>query len=90
MSKVKEFFGSHHIQLALATGASIITVAYFSKRVLPEPIPNLHQAITPFLAAIGEGVIAWCRKFSRCPWAARTWVWILAILLSTVVVIAIQ
>jgi hypothetical protein len=86
MSKVGDFFGSHHIQLALATGASIITLAFFSKRVLPEPIPTLHQALPPFVAVLAEGVISQ-RKDSRI---ARTWVWVLAILLSTVLVIGLH
>jgi hypothetical protein len=38
MSKIKELIKSPHIQIALATGFSIIVMAYFSKRVLPKPM----------------------------------------------------
>jgi hypothetical protein len=86
MSKVAEFFKSHHIQLALATGFSIIALAYFSKRVLPEPIPYLHLAFPPFLAVVAEAIIAEYRN----SWFARTWYWVLAILLATVLVIALH
>jgi len=48
MSKVKDFFKSPHIQIALATGFSIIVMAYFSKRILPRPIGYLPSAIPPF------------------------------------------
>ena len=86
MSKIIEFFKSHHIQLALATGISIIVLAYFSKRVLPEPIPKLHQAFPPFIAVIAEGVISQYKE-SRL---ATTWYWVLAILLATGLVIALH
>ena len=54
MSKIKVFFRSPHIQIALATGFSIIMMALFSKRFLSEPIGYLSLAIPPFIAAIFE------------------------------------
>ncbi len=54
MSKIKEFFRSPHIKIALATGFSIIVMAIFSKRILPEPISYLSLAIPPFIATIFE------------------------------------
>ena len=52
--KLKVFFSSPHIQIALATGFSIILMAIFSKRILSEPIGYLSLAIPPFIAAIFE------------------------------------
>ena len=42
--------------MALATGISIITLAYFSKRVLAEPIGTLALAAPPFLMTVWEAV----------------------------------
>ena len=86
MSKLKEFFKSPHIQIALATGASIIALAYFSKRILPEPIGYLPAAIPPFIALIFEGVLS---KYKNKK-IATTWYWIAAILGATVLIIVVN
>jgi hypothetical protein len=86
MSKLTELLESHQIQLALATGISIIALAYFSKRVLSGPIPYLYQAVPAFIAVVAEGVIAEYKN-SRF---ATTWYWVVTILLSTVLVIALH
>ena len=83
MNKLKELLKSPHIQIALATAVSIIAIAYFSKRVLPEPIDNLPTAIPPFIALIFESVLS-KRKGKKI---ATTWYWIAAILLSTALII---
>ena len=83
MNKLKEFFKSPHIQIALATGVSIIALAYFSKRVLPEPIGYLPSAIPPFIALIFEGVLSKHKNKK----IATTWYWVAAILCSTVLII---
>ena len=54
MSKLKEFFLSPHVQIALATGISIVVLAYVSKKVLDEPMGNLTLAIAPFVAMLYE------------------------------------
>jgi hypothetical protein len=86
MSKIADFFRSHHIQLALATGASIIVLAYVSKRMLSEPMHSLALAFPPSLAVIGEGFIAKCEE----SWYGQAWVWVSAILLATMVVIGLH
>ncbi len=86
MSKVVETFKSHHIQLALATGASIIALAYVSKRILTEPMDYLAMAFPPFLAVVGEYVIA----KNTDSWVGATRYWVLAILLSTALVITLH
>lgn len=86
MSKIKELLKSPHIQIALATGISIIAIAYFSKRVLPKPIGNLSTAIPPFIALIFEIVL---NKYKNKK-IATTWYWVAAILLSTALIIIIH
>lgn len=86
MSKVKEFFKSPHIQIALATGLSIIVLAYFSKHVLSEPIKYLPIAIPPFIATIYEAVYS-KNKDSKI---TTTWYWIVAIFVATALVILLS
>ena len=50
MSKVKKISINPQIQIALAAGMSIIVLAFFSKRVLPEPLSYLELALPPFVA----------------------------------------
>ena len=83
MKKLKEIIKSPHIQIALAAGVSIIVLAYFSKRILPEPIGYLPSAIPPFIAVVYEGVLAKHKNKKL----ARTWYWIAAIFLATAVII---
>ena len=56
MKKLEELIKSPHIQIALVTDVSIIVLAYFSKKILPEPIGYLPLAIPPFIATIYEAV----------------------------------
>ena len=86
MSKFKEVIKSPHIQLALASGFSIIAMAYVSKRILAEPIGYLKLAIPPFLAVIYE-VVANRYKDSRI---CTTWFWVAAILAATALVILLH
>jgi len=52
MSKLKNFFLLPQIQVALATGISIIVLAIVSKKVLEEPMRNIVLAISPFIALL--------------------------------------
>lgn len=83
MLKIIEFFKSPHIQISLATGFSIIVLAYFSKKVLPEPIGYLPLALPPFIAVLYESVLGKYENSKIC----TTWYWIVAILLATALVI---
>ncbi|MGB5286974.1 MAG: hypothetical protein WBN42_00650 [Ignavibacteriaceae bacterium] len=83
MQKLKELLKSPHIQIALATGVSIIVLAYFSKRVLPEPIGYIPIAIPPLIAAIYEAVAAKHKNKK----ITTTWYWVTAILITTAVII---
>ena len=81
MSKLKDLLKSPHIQIALATGVSIIVMAYFSKRILSKPIGYLPAAIPPFLAVVYECILSKYKK------NAKTWFWVAAILITTAVII---
>lgn len=83
MSKLKELIKSPHIQIALATGVSIVVMAYFSKRVLPRQIGYLPLAIPPFISAVFEVLYG---KYSESKFCT-TWYWIVAVFASTAIVI---
>ncbi len=78
MRKLKELIKSPHIQISLATGVSIIIMAYVSKRLLSEPIGYLSLAIPPFIATIYEAILNKYKDSKIC----TTWYWIVAILLQ--------
>ena len=83
MSKLKEMFKSGHVPIALATGISIVVMAYVSKRILPEPLPYLYMALPPFLMTIYEGLAS---KEKNAKYT-KTWYWVAAILVATLIVI---
>ena len=85
MSKLKEFVKSPHIHVALATGLSIIIMAYISKRILPEPIGSIPLAIPPLLMVIYEVLLGKYKNSRIC----KTWYWVFAILISTAIIIVI-
>jgi predicted histidine transporter YuiF (NhaC family) len=83
MKKLKELSKSPHIQILIATGISILIIAYFSKYVLPRPIGYLPTAIPPFFMVIYEAVVA---KYKNSK-ITKTWYWVTAIFVSTALVI---
>jgi hypothetical protein len=86
MGTIKEFFKSLHIQIALATGFSIIIMAYFSKRILPEPLGYLQLAIPPFIATIFESLLG---KYNNSKFLTP-WYWTTAVLISTAIIILLN
>lgn len=88
MSKLKAFFTSGHIQVALAAGASIVLLAYFSKHVLPEPIGSLSRTWPPFFLAIYES-LAYTKKYKNKSWMKSIY-WVIVILLATALVIIVH
>jgi predicted histidine transporter YuiF (NhaC family) len=86
LSKLKEIIKSPHIQIALATGLSIIFMAYFSKRVLPEPIGYLPMTIPPFIALIYENVLNKHKKKK----VATALYWVIAIFAVTALIIILH
>ena len=86
MSKIKEYLRNSHIQISIATGISIIALAYFSKRVLPEPLSYLELAAPPFIATIFESLLAKHKDKKYM----QTWVWVVAIVVATTLVIILN
>ena len=70
--KLKEEIKSPHIPIALATGASIIIMAYFSKRILTKPIDYIPLAIIPFFMMSFEALYNSKYKDHKI---CTTWYW---------------
>lgn len=85
LDKIKEDLHEPHIPLAIVTGVCIIIMAYFSKKILSKPIDYLPLAIPPFLMTIYEAVY----KKYKGHWICKPWLWMLAIIISTAIVIYI-
>jgi D-alanyl-D-alanine carboxypeptidase len=81
---IKDFFSSKHIQLALVSGASIILLAYVSKRVLPEPIDKKLLTIPPLMVVMAEGFINSKKK----AWFTNANFWLVGIVLANILIIA--
>jgi hypothetical protein len=86
MSKIKDFFKNPHIQLSIATGLSIIILAYFSKRILPHPLSYLELAAPPFIMTIYESLL---EKYKDKK-IMQTWIWVVAIFVATAIVIILN
>ena len=86
MRVVKEFFAHPIIQIALALGASTVILAYYSKRVLDQPLRNWELGLPAFLAMLFQGYVQ-THKSSRF---SRSWIGILAVVLATVLVIVLN
>ncbi|GJQ63092.1 MAG: hypothetical protein SCALA702_21450 [Melioribacteraceae bacterium] len=83
MSKLKKFVKSPHVQIALVTGICIIVLAYFSKKILPQPIKYLPAAIPPFMMVIFESIKD---KYKDKKFAEVKY-WNIAVIVSTALVI---
>jgi len=86
MSKLKELLKNPHIQIALVTGVCIIILAYFSKRILPEPMSNLLLAIPPFIATVFEMLLG---KYQESRFL-KIWYWVVAVFAATALVILLH
>ena len=86
MIKFMKFIKSPHIQIALVTGFSIIVMAYFSKRILPEPIGYIPLAIPPFIATLFEALLG---KYPESKLLKAVY-WVAAILIATFLVIVLN
>jgi hypothetical protein len=83
---IKEFFQSKHIRLALVAGASIISLAYVSKRVLAEPMDSIYFTFPALVVVAAEGAIG-TKKKARY---TRPVFWLILIALVTIAVIALH
>jgi len=76
-----------HIVVALATGISIVVMAYASKRLMTEPIRDLWLGIPPFIMVLYEGVQSHPKtvRLRRTPVS----VWVIAIFVATAAVVGL-
>ena len=81
--RLTETLKSGHIHISLATGISIIVMAYASSRILPEPMPYLYLAAPPFLMTIYEALVS-KKKYERY---TKTQYWVVGIFAATLFVI---
>jgi hypothetical protein len=86
MKAIKEFFAHPIIQVALVLGASTVILAYFSKRVLDEPLKNLELALPALIATLFQGV----SLKKKSAWYGRPWIGMLLIALATVFIILLN
>ena len=83
---LSELSRSKHIHLALVSGASIIALAYTSKRLLSEPMDNLYVSAPALLVVAAEAALASKRR----GWYTRTGTWLAAVALSTALIIMLH
>jgi hypothetical protein len=86
MKTIKEFFTHPIIQLALVSGASIIALAYVSKRVLHEPMRSIYISLPPLLVAMAGGLLGMKKK----AWYTNVNYWIIAIAMTTILIIVLH
>ena len=85
MGRLGRVFGSGHIQVALATGISLVLITYLSRRVMSRPVPDFWLAAPPLLMALYEGV----SKSRGGTWYARASTWVAAIALATIAIVVL-
>jgi hypothetical protein len=85
-SKLTALLRSGHVHVSMATGLSIIVMAYASKRVLPEPLSYLQLAFPPFLLTIYEALVS-KKKYAKY---AKSRYWVSAIILATLLVMGVK
>ena len=83
---IRDFFANEHIQIALATGSSIIILSLFFKRYLEVPVPKLESALPGFVFVAFEVIQAKRKKAGNSP--PRTWPWILVMYAVVAVIMA--
>ena len=83
MTKIIRMLRTSHVQMAIAAGISIIAFAWFSKKVLADPINPLFLAVPPLIEAAYEGFL----KKNKAAKFMKTGYWICAILISTAIII---
>jgi hypothetical protein len=83
VEKLTNTMRSGHVHISLATGISIIVMAYASSRILPEPMPYLYLAAPPFLMTIYEALVS-KKKYERY---TKSLYWVVGIFATTLIVI---
>ena len=88
MNKFKQWIRSERIKVELALGVSILVLAYFSSRVLDQPLSYLELSITSFIT-IGYEAIA-KSKYPSAVRFTKSIYWVIAILIATAAIIVLN
>ena len=83
MLKIKELIKSPHIQISLATGLSILAMAFASKYLLPEPISYFKLSIPALMIVVYEIILEKYKNSRIC----TAWYWVVAVLVITALII---
>ena len=86
MKVVRDFFSHPIIQTALVLGACTIALAYFSKRVLAEPLSNLELGLPALLAMVFQGLTS----YRKTRIFYRPWIGMLIIAVTTALIIILN
>lgn len=84
MGKIREYLLNDHIQISFGTGAGIIILALFFKKVMHIPVPYLEASLPAFVILAYEGLRE-KKRLTKEPWT-RPWLWNLLQLLVVVLV----
>lgn len=83
MSALKKLYRSPLIHVALAAGISIIVLAYFSKRILQQPLSDLEIALPSILMTLHFSLYSKYREKLE----SKTHFWVIGILLISCIII---
>ena len=86
MKVIREFFSHPIIQTVLVLGVCTVTLAYFSKRVLAEPLSNLELGLPALLAMVFQGLTS--NRKTRIFY--RPWIGMLIIAVTTALIIILN
>jgi len=86
MLKFKTMLKSSHIQIAFASGVSILLIASFSKWILVNPIHPFLLTVPPLIEVMYEGLL----KKNKDSKIIKTWYWVFGIIFSTIIIIFIH
>lgn len=86
MSKLKEYLRSSHIQIALASGSSILIIASFTGFILKKPMHPFLLTVPPLIEVAYEYFIKKNKESKIC----TTWYWVTAILVATTLILLLS
>lgn len=85
-TKLRSLLRSSRIQIAIASGTSILIIAICSKWVLDEPMHPFLLTVPPLIEVTYEGLL----KKHKNSYILKTWYWVCGILISTILIIIIH
>ena len=81
MGKIATYFKNPQIQIAFVSGACIIILALFYKKVMHEPVPSLPAAVPALIFVIAESAVVKKKGI----WS-KAWTWNTLAVLATAII----